>query len=155
MLAIVGAVARTAIRFGKGQQHILDESLLLFACLCLVAATVVLWSAASPLYELVMAEAATNANFGSGYEVPVDSIDELVSKLQKYSYSYGALIWSVVFAVKLCYLHFLRYLIDRQRSLVSFWKVAMFMNLIAAVFNICASFESCPEFGDQECQSLC
>ena len=151
VLAIIGAVARTAIRFAKGQQHIFDESLLLFACLCLVAATVMLHLAASPLYELLSAEATEIANFGLGPEVPVDSIDKLVSKIQRYSYPFGALIWGVVFAVKFCYLYFLRFLIDRQRSLVNFWKVAMTMNLIAAVFNICASFESCPKFGDQGC----
>ncbi len=148
-------MVRTAIRFGKGQQHIIDESLLLFACLCLVAATVMLYISASPLYELMMAEAAEKANPGLIQEIPIDSITELVSKIQRYSYPFGALIWGVVFAVKFCYLHFLRFLIDRQRSLVNFWKVAMIINLIAAVFNICSSFESCPKFGDQGCESLC
>ena len=147
-------MARTAIRFHKGQQHIIDESLLLFACLCLVAATVMLYMSASPLYELMMAEAAEKVNPGLRQGISTDSLTEVVSKIERYSYPFGALIWGVVFAVKFCYLHFFRFLIDRQRSLVNFWKVTMVINVIAAVFNMCASFESCPKFGDQSCESL-
>ena len=110
-----------------------------------------LYLSASPLYELMMAEAVEKANPGIGNETSIDSFEKLVLKIQRYSYPFGALIWGVVFAVKFCYLHFLRFLIDRQRSLVNFWKVTMIMNLIAAVFNICASFESCPKIGDQGC----
>ena len=131
-------MARTVIRFCKGQQHIIDESLLLFACLCLVVATVMLHLSASPLYELMMAEAAEKANPGLRQEIPIDSFNEVVSKIERYSYPFGPQIWGVVFAVKFCYLHFFRFLIDRQRSLVNFCKVTMVINLIAAVFNICA-----------------
>ena len=155
VFAVIGAMVRTAIRFHNGQPHIVDESLLLFACSCLVAATVMLYLSASPLYGLMMAEAAEKANPGLSQEIPIDSFTEVISKIERYSYPFGALIWSVVFSVKFCYLHFFRFLIDRQRSLVNFWKVTMVINLIAAVFNICASFEACPEFGDRSCESLC
>ena len=148
-------MARTAIRFHNGQQHIIDESLLLFACLCLVAATVMLYITASPMYEMIMAEAAVKANPGLRQEVPIDSFTEMISKMQRYFCAFGALIWGVAFAVKFCYLHFFRLLIDRQRPLVNFWKVTMVINLIAAIFNICSSFTSCPKLGDQACESLC
>ena len=147
-------MVRTAIRFHKGQQHIVDESLLLFACLCLGAATGMLYITASPLYEMLMAEAAVKANPGLRQEIPIDSFTEMVSKIQRYSYAFGVLIWSVEFAVKFCYLHFFRLLIDRQISLVNFWKFTMVFNLIAAVFNICSSFMSCPKLGNQVCESL-
>ena len=148
-------MARTAIRFHNRQQHIIDESLLCFTCLCLVAATIMLYKSASPLYQVMMAEAAEKANPGLEQEVAIESFTELVSKIERYSYPFGALIWGVVFAVKFCYLRFFRFLIDRQKPLVDFWKVTMVINMIAAVFNICASFESCPKFGDQGCKSLC
>ena len=145
-------MARTAIRFHKGQQHIIDESLLLFACLCLVAATVMLYIIVSPMYEMIMAEAAVKANPGLRQGLPIDSFTEMVSR---YFYAFGALIWGVAFAVKFSYLHFFRLLIDRQKSLVNFWKVAMVINLIAAVFNICSTFMSCPKLGNQICESVC
>ena len=148
-------MARTAIRFHKGQQHIIDESLLLFACLCLVVATVMLYITASPLYEMIKTEAAVKANPGLGQEIPTDSFTEMVSKIQRYLYVFGPMIWLVAFAVKFCYLHFFRLLIDRQKSLVNSWKVTMVINLIAAVFNICSSFTSCPKVGDQACELLC
>ena len=148
-------MARTAIRFHKGQQHIIDESLLLLACLCLVAATVMLDIVASPLYEMIMTEAAVKTNPGLRQEIPIDSLNEVVSKKRKYIYAFGALIWGAVFAVKFCYLHFFRLLIDRQKSLVNFWKVAMVISLAAAVFNICSSSTDFPKFCDQACESLC
>lgn len=155
MFAIVGATARTAIRFHKGQQNIVDESLLLFACLCLVAATALLYKTASPLYQLMIAEAAEKVNPGLTQGIPIDSVIEAVSKIERYSYPFGALIWAVVFSVKFCYLHFFRLLIDRQQPLVNYWKVTMAITLVAAVFNTCASFESCPKFGNQDCKSFC
>ena len=114
-----------------------------------------LYITASPLYQLTMAEAAEKANPGLRQESTIDSLTVVISKIQRYSYAFGPLIWGVVFAVKFCYLHFFRFLIDRQKPLVTFWKVTIVINLIAAVFNICASFESCPKFGDQGCKSLC
>lgn len=102
----------------------------------------------------MIANAAEKANPDLKQEIPIDSVIEAVSKIQRYSYPFGALIWAVVFAVKFCYLHFFRLLIDRQQALVNYWKVTMVITLIAAVFNTCASFESCPKFGSQDCKSL-
>ncbi len=50
VFAILGATARTVIRFHKGHQHIIDKGLLLLACLCLMTATALLYKTASPLY---------------------------------------------------------------------------------------------------------
>ena len=141
-------MARTAIRFHKGQRHIVDESLLLFACLCLVAATVMLYMTASPIYEMVMPEAAMKANPSLRQETLIDSFAEMILR---YLYAFHALTWVVVFAVKFSYLHFFRLLMDRQKPLVNFWKVTMVINLIAAAFNICSPFTSCPKLGDQAC----
>ena len=145
-------MARIVIRFRKGQQHIIDESLLLFACLCLVVATIMLCIIASPAYEMIIIEAAVKANPGLRQGIPIDSFTEMVAR---YFYAFGALIWGVVFAVKFSYLHFFRLLIDRQKSLVNFWKVTMVISLVAAVFNICSTFISCPKLGNQICESLC
>ena len=114
-----------------------------------------LYITASPLYEIFMAEAGVKANPGLRQEIPIDSFTGMVTRVQRYSYAFGVLIWFVEFAVKFCYLHFFRLLIDRQRSLVNYWKVTMVINLIAAVFNICSSFMSCPKLGNQACESLC
>lgn len=112
-----------------------------------------LYKTASPLYQLMMAGAAEKASPGLMQEIPIDSVIAAVSVVEKYSYPFGALIWAVVFDVKFCYLHFFRFLIDRQQPLVNYWKITVAINLIAAVFNICASFEACPKFGDQVCKS--
>lgn len=113
---VFGATARTAIRFHKGQQHINDESLL-SASLCLVAATLTLYLSALPLYHFMIAEAAEKANTGLRQEIAIDSLTEAVLKIENYFYPFGALIWGVAVVVKFCYLHFFRFLTERQKPL--------------------------------------
>ena len=48
---------------------------------------------ASPLYELMMAEAAKKANPSLRGEIPTDSFTQLLSIIEKYSYPFGAQIW--------------------------------------------------------------
>ena len=103
----------------------------------------------------MMANVPAKAKSGFRQEMPIDSIIAAISTIERYAYPFGALIWAVVFAVKFCYLHFFRLLIDRQQPLVTYWKVTMAVTVVATVFNTCASFESCPKFGDQVCKSLC
>ena len=60
-----------------------------------------------------MAAAAEKASPGLSQEIPIDSVIAAVSKKGRYSYQFGALVWTVVFAVRFCYLRFFRLLIDR------------------------------------------
>ena len=101
-----------------------------------------------------MAEAAEKADPSFVQEIPVSSVIDQVSDIQKYTYPFGSLIWAVVFAVKFCYLHLFRHLVDRQQPLLNYWKITMIITSIATVFNICAAFMSCPKFKNQDCKLL-
>jgi hypothetical protein len=85
-----------------------------------------------------MAAAAEKASLGLSQEIPIDSVIAAVSKIERYSYPFAALVWTVVFAVRFRYLRFFRLLINRQQPLADYWKVKIAVTLIAAVFNICA-----------------
>jgi len=101
-LAIIGAIARTFIRFRGRQLHVLDEALLLFACLCLLAATILLIKGASSLYLVEQLQLTPEA----AASVTVQQISAAIGRLQQEEYAFGILIWLSVFAVKFCYLSF-------------------------------------------------
>ncbi|KAL8701855.1 MAG: hypothetical protein Q9201_004683 [Fulgogasparrea decipioides] len=144
VLAMIGAVARTFIRFRNRQLRILDDALLLSACLCLVAATILLVKGASSLYLIIMFQ----SNPAASSFASLQQISDAVAKVQQDTYPFGVLIWLAVFAVKFCYLSFFRQLIDRLSHITVYWTVTLAVTFIACVFNATASFIACPEFGD-------
>ncbi|KAL8892930.1 MAG: hypothetical protein Q9215_000294 [Flavoplaca cf. flavocitrina] len=144
ILAIVGALARTVIRFLNQQLRVLDDALLVFACVCLIAATVLLVNGASSLYLII----AFQSNPQAAAMTSLQQVSGTIAKVQRETYPFGVLIWLCVFAVKFCYLFFFRQLIDRLRRITIYWKITLALTFIACVFNACASFIACPEFGD-------
>ncbi|KAL2046291.1 hypothetical protein N7G274_001738 [Stereocaulon virgatum] len=146
-LALVGATARTVIRFHTGQRRIVDDALFLFSCVCLVSATAIVNVGLSPLYQMEAAQPAQGS--AQTPAIPLAEVSLAISRIQDYTYPFGSLIWGCVFAVKFCYLYFFRLLIDRQRAMVLYWRTALAVTAIAFVFNTCGSFISCPRFGQK------
>ncbi|KAL8630979.1 hypothetical protein Q9189_003327 [Teloschistes chrysophthalmus] len=143
VLAIIGALARTLIRFRNRQLRVLDDALLLSACICLIAATILLAKGASYLYMVETLQASPElVAFAS-----LQDISAAVAKIQQNTYPFGVLIWLSVFAVKFCYLSFFRQLIDRLARIVVYWRITLAVTFVACIFNATASFVSCPEFG--------
>ena len=102
----------------------------------------------SPLYQLEAAQLAQSSVQTA--EIPLEEVSKAISKIQDYTYDFGTLTWACILAVKFCYLYFFRLLIDRQRAMVLYWKIAVGVTAVAFVFNACASFISCSEFGQQD-----
>ncbi|KAL9579386.1 MAG: hypothetical protein Q9212_005142 [Teloschistes hypoglaucus] len=143
ILAIIGALARTLIRFRNRQLRVLDDALLLSACICLIAATILLVKGASYLYMVETLQANPElVAFAS-----LQQVSAAVAKIQQNTYPFGVLIWLSVFAVKFCYLSFFRQLIDRLARIVVYWRITLAVTFVACIFNATASFVSCPEFG--------
>ena len=142
-LAITGAISRTVIRTLNHQLRLLDDFLLLLACICLITSTVLLNEAAPTLYTIGLF-----GRTGLAVSIPKALIIQFISKIQRYSYPFGTLIWTTIFLVKFSYLAFFRLLIDRQRPIIIYWRIAMLVTGIAAVFNISSAFIGCAKFGD-------
>lgn len=143
-MAIIGAIARTFIRFRSWQLRVLDEALLLFACLCLPAATILFIKGASSLYLVEQLQLTPEA----AATVIVQQISAATGKLQQEEYAFGIQIWLSVFAVKFCYLTFFRQLIDRLSRITTYWGLTLAVTCVACVFNVCSSFIACPKVGD-------
>lgn len=122
----------------------LDDFLLLFASVCLIAATILLNLGADSLYQVGAVNATELAAM-----IPLKVISAAITKIQNYTYPFGALIWACIFLVKFCYLAFFRLLIDRQKALVNYWRVTMVVVFLSACFDISSSFIGCSHFGSE------
>ncbi len=143
-MAIIGAIARTLIRFRGRQLHVLDEALLLFACFCLLAATILLIKGASSLYLVEQLQLTPEAVA----LVTVQQISAVIVKLQQEEYVFDILIWLSIFAVKFCYLSFFGQLIDRLSRITTYWRLTLAVTCFACVFNVFSSFIACPKLGN-------
>ena len=131
------------IRARNGQLRFLDDFCLFFACVCLITATVLLNLGADNLYQI------------SVYRNMVNLVDEVSSKqvidgsvkIQNFIYPYGCVSWATIFFVKYSYLAFFHAIIDRQHSMIVYWRCICIFTFFAGVFNITSAFIGCPEFG--------
>ncbi len=151
----MGAMARAVLQVRKQQQHrVLDGLLFLFACMCLIAATVLLMREATSIYTV--ANWVTSVVDGSDLENQVGSapsdFEYAVRVVTSEGYTYSVLIWVAIFAIKFCYLLFFRQLIDRLNGIVIYWKITMSITALSFGFNFCALFIACSQFGQKACE---
>ena len=139
-LAIIAAIARTSIRFRASQKYALDDFLLLLACICLTAAT-------GLLYNLVpLAYLWEELNFHDVVSLPFSVSDvpnEAVYTL-RLLHTYSLTSWLVVFAAKFCFLSFFRALIDRVRRMIIYWRIVVLITIIFGGLSLCETFIAWP-----------
>ena len=140
-IAIIAAITRTVIRFRLRRRLLLDDYLLGFACVCLIAADILLYKTLPVLYlieELSFDPASVT--------LPAGFLQQ-VSPHQKMIFSYVVMAWSVIYLVKFCFLYLFRLLIDRLKGLVRYWWFVVGITAISSGICICYEFIVCPRFG--------
>lgn len=140
-LALVATIARLAMRLHQYRRLFLDDAFLLFACTCLCAETGLVHALlpASYMVEGLRVNSHTTA-FGP------QNLDNL-SWYLKIVYSFLALSWATIFAVKLSFLVFFRNLIRRLPRMNAYWRFVVATTLLVFAFNFCAGFIACPHLG--------
>lgn len=139
-LAITTAIARTSIRYRNTLRFGVDDALLLFACICLTAATALLYKLIpnAYLYEKL--------DFNDRVSLPFPIVD--IGKEAVYTlrilHAYTCISWLVVFTVKFCFLVFFRALIDRQRPMIMYWRVVVLITVVLGGVSLCETFIACP-----------
>lgn len=92
-IAIIAAAVRSYIRISKGQQHFLDDYILLpFACATLIASTALSNISAPPLHQLVVASYVEMVDPAALANIPMSNTIVVHDKVQSYGYPFGALI---------------------------------------------------------------
>lgn len=131
-----------AIRVTYQKQLRLDDAFLFFAVACLCAATGILYHIC---YFLYLHSAAVLAP-----EVLPEVLakyNELIG-LQKKVYPFLALIWTTTFAVKACFLAFMRPLVWHISRALNwyYWSIVVFC-IISWAYTVADPFIICPYFG--------
>ena len=133
---------RMAIRLIYHKHLHLDDASLVIAAACLCAATGILYHIC---YFLYLHSAALLAPQVLPYVI-ADSGELL--QLQKKVYPYLALVWTTTFAVKGCFLAFMRPLVWHISRAVNwyYWFIVFFC-IISWAYVVADPFIICPYFG--------
>lgn len=142
-LSILGAITRILIRLRAQERWHLDDYLLVFACICLTAATALLYSATKEVYfsEAMTIDAAWAASIITAD--PAGTVQEKVFFRRVY-WAYLTLTWTTIFAVKFAFLSFFRRRIDLLLSMHMYWRVVVAFTGLGFLFAICNHFMTCP-----------
>ena len=143
------AIARTVIRFRTAPRYTLDDALLLFACICLTAAT-------GLLYKLIpLAYLFEELDFNDKVPLPFPTSDFAEKSVFSVRIldAYTPLSWTVIYAAKFCYLIVFRALIDRVRRMILYWRVIVSIIIVCCGLSLGETFIACPriELSSAEC----
>ena len=126
----MSVTVRYYVRFFIQKQLSIDDGILLFGILCLISAMVLLFIFVDNLY---LVEALEGNNIPS--DLPVDFLQG-VSDFERLVVGAMVLTWCAIISVKFSYLFLFRKLIDRVRSIVIYWWVAVVFNALIAIYGI-------------------
>lgn len=149
-LALLCFVGRIVIRLKYQRQLCLDDAFLILAAATLVAATGILYHIC---YFLYLHSAALLDPEVLPYVVA--DFNQLLN-LQKKTYPYLALIWTTTYAVKACFLAFMRPLVWHISWGVNwyYWFTITF-SLVSWAFVVAEPFIICPYFGLDASECRC
>lgn len=122
-----------------------DDFMLLFACVALIAANVILYYMLSDLYwdeELLL-----NPHWASvASTLTTEQLIDMVLLTRKTILSYVALSYTSIYGVKLCFLFFFRQLIDRVKRLVVIWKISLGFTVVSYCVTVSSYFMTCTHY---------
>ncbi len=148
-LALIAAAVRLWLQVQRQRRLRLDDGLLVVACACLIAATVICYHIMDYMYMNVML--ATEPTMAMFFMTP--HFLEKSHWYQALVYAFLDLDFTAIFAVKFCFLHFFRALVDRQKNMLLHWRLVLGFTIVAYGFAICTPFMECPRFGVEASQS--
>jgi len=144
--ATLATTARIVIRLRSQKRFHLDDYLLIFSCICLIAGTILLYLGTSAIFFV---ERLTLNGIGAVIASPADEIDILEQLLfyQKINWAYLALTWTTIFSVKSAFLVFFRYLVKRLPAMQRYWVLVVAFTAVIFAFIICDGFIACLQLG--------
>lgn len=151
--SLITATIRMVIRFQTQRRLMVDDYMLMFACLTLSAAQIILYMMmGNPYWVEALVLDPSPQTFALAIEDP-NAFYHRILKSQLMADSFGVLTWTSIFAVKFCFLLFFHQIIIRMERLILAWKVVFGITLICWAFCVCSIFISCPYFSMEACKS--
>lgn len=144
-LSIVTATIRTTYRFKTQGRLMLDDFLLLFACVTLTAATGLVYAMIPLMYWELEMTVHPQVNVIEKFSSQTQLFAQIL-RYRQLAYSWIVLSWTTVFAVKICFLLFFYQLIDRVEKLLIIWKIVFAITILVFIFCVSGTFIACPYF---------
>lgn len=145
-LSILTATIRTTYRIQTQGRLLLDDFVLLFACVTLTAATGLVFVLVPTIYWLE--EIIFNPNLNNFAAVGLEEgLFARVLRDWRQIYAFVSLTWAAIFSVKICFLLFFLQLVDRQKNMIFICKTFFVIILIVFCFCVCRTYVACPHFG--------
>lgn len=144
-LSILTAAVRTVIRVRLYRRLHPDDFMLLFACVTLIAANVVVYLMLSDLYwseELLLNPGPTILAMARTPE----EISGRIQSTRKTMLSFMALSWTAIYAIKLCFLLFFHQMIDWLKRLGLIWKITLGITVLSYCICLSSLFMTCTHY---------
>ena len=139
-LAIIAFIIRSYICFRARMKVHVEDFILLFAVVCLCAATGLAYVTLTAQYAMLQL-----VLHGFEDDLAFEVLEE-IPRISKQENAATTLWWLVIFSVKLAFLFFFRRLISRLRNLNIWWWFAITLTIVAGVVSMAASWLTCPYF---------
>lgn len=151
-LAILTATIRTVYRVQSNGRLMLDDFMLIFACVTLTAANGILFSLITTVYwheDLILNPHPLATKTPSS----PSTFSARLLRYQQLLFSFATLIWTTIFAVKICFLLFFLQMVHRLQKLMLIWKIVFGITVLFYCICVTSLFISCHHFGFPACQS--
>ncbi|KAG9241619.1 hypothetical protein BJ878DRAFT_395507, partial [Calycina marina] len=139
-VTVVVTLGRFYIRFYVQRKLEADDVFLVLGFCCLLGGFGALFVFINPMYML------TGLQFG-GPEI----LDSLPPDWLEIAYAYHqnsditlTLTWVAIVCVKFSFLFFFRKLVDRSSSYILYWRLALAVNILVAIYGFMVYFIACP-----------
>ncbi|MCJ1334605.1 hypothetical protein MMC10_011317 [Thelotrema lepadinum] len=143
--AVLATMGRVYIRLRYQKRLFVDDYVLLFGCVSLIAAFTLTNIMFEDIYFDMSLILGPTALVWEQAEAP--GFEDRILSYQQLSFSDEVLCWLTIYAVKTSFLLFFRQMIDRLGKISIYWKVTLGLTVISGIYSICNIFISCPHFG--------
>ena len=149
---MITVITRMVLQIRARRRLSVDDYFLVLACISLTVRTALGYTNVGNIYF------TQDLNLNPSLIVSLISTDvDVAARIiayQRLYYTYPALLWTTIFAVKFAHLAFFRQLVDRVRPLVIYWRFIVGTTIIAYPVCIISIYVACMEWGADAGQSL-
>lgn len=146
-LALFSSGIRIALKLRRRCPILLDDYILLFGVLCLIAATAAMHLMLVDTYSMM---AISSFEWVSG-RMSYSQVVEVTTSAAKHLDIFHCLVWTSIFAVKFSFLVFFKDFMDRMESrrAWAYWVTVCVGMGLAWVYNLASPFIGCRYFGEE------
>ncbi|CAH0031808.1 unnamed protein product [Clonostachys rhizophaga] len=142
-ISVCSALARAAIRLRMRQGLWLDDYLLFFAALLLIATAGFMYYICDEIYLATVVRADSTLIF----QLPADELTHMIDHAVQENAATLILAWTATFFVKFSFLAFFKMLIRQVAGIKKYYWGIVIFTIFTWLFLICEPFILCPHFG--------